>query len=213
MRTDLNRELARLGDKDRDVRAAAAHSLGKLQAAEAAAPLVRAMAAKSVPRAIAGQALIAIGPGAAAALRPLLDDEDTEVRRAAAEVLGLVGEPADAAALSQAARDPDAGVRATALRALGKAGGPSESETARAALQDRVPFVRTNAAHTAARIGDRRLVGDLIAQARGDAHDPAAAAARALVALDPAAALTAAEQPGAGPHLRQAATRARSALA
>jgi HEAT repeat protein len=178
---------------------------GEIGSRDTPAALVRAMAGGDVPRAVAGPALIAIGPAAAPEVRPLLHAEDTKVRRTAAEVLGLVGAAPDAAALAEAVHDPAAAVRAAALRALGRIGGRGESEVARAALQDLDPFVRTCAARAVAQIGDRRVVSDLIAQARADSYNPASAAARALVAIDPGALRTAAAQRGAGPHLRQAA--------
>jgi HEAT repeat protein len=200
--------IAALGDRDREVRTAAARSLGRLGAVPAAPGLVEALASGAVPRAVAGQALIAIGPAAAAELHPLLGSPDESVRRAAAEVLGLIGGGADAPLLATAARDPAAEVRGAALRALGKVGGKAESGVVHEALHDRVPFVRTAAAHAAAGMGDRSAVPVLIEQARGDRYDPALAASRALVALDPRGLIEAAERNEAGPFLRQAATRA-----
>jgi len=202
---------AALADDSREVRTAAARSLGQLRANGTAQLLVAALGSGSVPRAVAGQALIAIGPEAAGDLHPLLEDPDAAVRRAAAEVLGLIGGPAEAPVLAAAAEDPAAEVRSAALRALGQVGGRAESDVVRAALADRVPFVRTAAAHAAGRLGDRRAAPALIEQARADAYDPALAAAFALVRLDPPALLAAAESEDAGPYLGQAATRARLA--
>jgi HEAT repeat protein len=200
--------IAALDDRDREVRTAAARSLGRLGAVDAAPRLVEALASGAVPRAVAGQALIAIGPAAAAELHPLLGGTEESVRRAAAEVLGLIGGAAEAPLLADAARDPAAEVRGAALRALGKVGGKAESGVVRDALRDRVPFVRTAAAHAAAGLGDREAVPLLVEQARRDRYDPALAASRALVSLDPRGLTEAAERNEAGPFLRQAATRA-----
>ncbi|MGN6372464.1 MAG: HEAT repeat domain-containing protein [Solirubrobacteraceae bacterium] len=197
-----------LRDSDRDVRTAAARSLGRLEIAEAAPSLVEALASGSVPRAVAGQALISIGPRAAADVRPLLHDGEEAVRRAAAEVLGLIGAAAEAPALAIAARDPAAGVRAAALRALGVLGGRRESDAVMAGLQDEVSFVRTSAAHAAAGLGDRAMSQLLVRQAQDDVYDPALAAARALIALDPRALRAAADSAEASPYIKQAATRA-----
>ena len=197
-----------LYDGERDVRTAAVRSLGRLETAEAAPLLVEALACGSVPRAVAGQALISIGPRAAADVRPLLDDDNEAVRRAAAEVLGLIGAAAEAPALAVAARDPAAAVRAAALRALGLIGGRHESDAVTAGLQDEVSFVRTSAAHAAAGLGDRRISSLLVEQAQADAYDPALAAARALIALDPRALHAAAASADASAYIKQAATRA-----
>lgn len=203
--------IASLGDGDREVRTAAARSLGRLSVVEAAPRLVEALASGAVPRAVAGQALIAIGPAAAPELHPLLGSDEEAVRRAAAEVLGLVGGAAEAPLLADAARDPAAEVRGAALRALGKVGGKAESGVVRDALRDRIPFVRTAAAYAAAGLGDRAAVPILVEQARDDLYDPALAASRALVALDPRGLTESADRDQAGPFLRQAATRARLA--
>jgi HEAT repeat protein len=200
--------IAAMDDRDREVRTAAARSLGRLDAVSAAPRLVEALASGAVPRAVAGQALIAIGPAAATELHPLLSSPDESMRRAAAEVLGLIGGGAEAPLLAAAAMDPAAEVRGAALRALGKVGGKAESGVVREALDDRVPFVRTAAAHAAAGMGDRAAVPALIEQARSDGYDPALAASRALSALDPRGLIEAAERDQAGPFLRQAATRA-----
>jgi HEAT repeats len=200
--------IAALGDRDREVRTAAARSLGRLGAVEAAPRLVESLASGAVPRAVAGQALIAIGPAAAPELHPLLDSPEESVRRAAAEVLGLIGGAFEAPLLADAARDPAAEVRGAALRALGKVGGKAESGVVRDALRDRIPFVRTAAAYAAAGLGDRAAVPILVEQARDDLYDPALAASRALVTLDPRGLIENAERNQAGPFLRQAATRA-----
>ncbi|HKO37406.1 MAG TPA: hypothetical protein VJU14_03460, partial [Solirubrobacterales bacterium] len=78
----------------------------------------------------------------------------------------------------------------------------------RDALRDRIPFVRTAAAYAAEGLGDRAAVPILVEQARDDLYDPALAASRALVALDPRGLVESAERNQAGPFLRQAATRA-----
>jgi HEAT repeat protein len=200
--------LKALGDRDRDVRAAAARSLGRLGAVEAVPSLVGTLAKTTVPRAVAGQALIAIGSPAAPALHALLHDEDARVRRAAAEVLGLVGDAADAAQVAGLLSDPAAEVRASAARALGNIGGLAESRALLVATQDRIPFVRTAVAHALGGIGDPQALPMLERQAATDEHDPAQAAAMAITRIDPEWAAGALRAPSV--HMRQAASVARA---
>ena len=76
--------LAALEDRKRDVRAAAARSLGTLQCVEAVEPLVDALVSGRVPRAVVGQALLTIGSASRERLRGLVPHADPEVRAVAA---------------------------------------------------------------------------------------------------------------------------------
>jgi HEAT repeat protein len=194
-----------LSDPSREVRSAAARSLGALNAAEGVEPLVRALATGSVPRAVAGGALLTIGADAVAPLLELADAEDDRVRASAIELLGLLGDAYDARQFAHRLRDGAAEVRAKTARALGRLGAAQASEDLRVALGDRIPDVRAAAAIALGEIGDRSAVVALWAQARGDRFEPARAAAHSLAAID--ASLLHEAVPGAllGDHLAEAA--------
>jgi HEAT repeat protein len=192
-------------DPATDVREAAARSLGALRATDAVEPLVRALVSGSVPRAIASQALLTIGPAAVPEFRELAGDEDDGVRGRAVELIGLLGGAADADILLARVRDPSAEVRARAARALGRLGADEAAAELREALADRIPYVRASAAIALGQVGDRAAADDLLEQARADAFEPARAAAEALVRIDPDRVRAAARLAGAGPHLTEAA--------
>jgi HEAT repeat protein len=200
--------IAALDDRARDVRSAAARSLGMLTAERAVPRLVRSLAGLEVPRAIAAGALLAIGSDAAPRLRPLLDAPEPALRATVIGVLGYTGDAGDADALAAALRDEASEVRAAAARSLGRLGARTAAAELREALGDPAPFVRTAAAHALARIGDRDAFEALALVAQVDDYDPAQAAAHALVAIDPIRALGLAGQEDASPHLHEAAALA-----
>lgn len=197
--------LSALEDSQRDVRSAAARSLGRLRAASAVEPLVRALVDGRIPRSVAGQALLAIGPAALPALHGLQTAPAAETRAFAVELVGLLGGAGDGAVLVDRLRDTSAEVRAKAARALGRLGAEEGAAELRAALDDRVPFVRVVAATALSEIGDPAAVPVLLRIAREDRFEPARAAARALGRLDPVALKKGASARGAGPHLCEAA--------
>lgn len=197
--------LAALDDSRREVRAAAARSLGTLQCAEAVEPLVEALVHGRVPRAVAGQALLTIGPASRDRLRGLVPHPDPEVRAVAIELLGLVGDASDAELVAAHLRDSAAEVRAKAGRALGRLGADEETDNLRSALVDRIPFVRATTAIALGMLGDREAGPALLEQARQDQFDPAHAAAYALAGADPALLWDAARRLGQGPHVAEAA--------
>lgn len=197
--------LETLGDGTRDARTAAARSLGRLGAVAAVEPVVHALAEKTIPRAVASQALLDLGQPALPSLRGLLETGDAPTRAIAAELLGLIGDVGDVVSLTSALHDASAEVRAKAARALGRVGASAAAATLRAALDDRVPFVRVAAAFALGEIRDREAVPQLLVQARDDGFDAAHAAARALLAIDPSVVVRAAAEPGAGAHLHEAA--------
>lgn len=194
-----------LSDPSREVRTAAARSLGRLGAVVAVDPIVLALAAKTIPRSVTGQALLDLGEPALPSLRRLLEDGDAATRTVAAELLGLIGGSASAATLREALSDASAEVRAKAARALGRVGASAAAEALREALDDRVSFVRVAAARSLGDLGDRTAAPQLLELARGDRFEVAQAAAQALLAIDPAAVVRAAAEPGAGAHLHEAA--------
>ena len=197
--------LGRLDDRDPDVRAAAARSLGRLAAPEAAEPLVQCLVHGSVPRAIAFRALLDIGPGALPMLRTLVSDPDPDVRGTAVELLGWLGEASDDTALIEAVGDPAAEVRARAAGALGRLASSDGADALTHALDDRIYFVRLHAARALGQVGEHAAIPRLVRQAREDRFESARAAAEALSRIDPEALVAAADEPGAGPHLHEAA--------
>lgn len=196
--------VAALADRDRDVRAAAARSLGVLAPLAGVEPLVTALASASVPRAVAGGALLRIGAGAVEPLLALAGSHDDRVRAAAIELVGLVGDAGDAHRFEQGLRDSAAEVRAKTARALGRVGAADASLALRGALSDRIPDVRVAAATALGDIGDRAAVVPLWRQASGDRHEPAAAAARALARIDARLVRELAGDGAAGAHLAAA---------
>jgi hypothetical protein len=197
--------LRALEDSSREVRSAAARSLGLLGSGQAVEPLVRALVERRVPRAIGGQALLTLGTGALEQLRPLVVNAEPDVRAAAVELVGLLGDPVDAGLLTGRLRDSAAEVRAKAARALGRLGAEEATAELREALRDRIGFVRANAAIALGLVGDRASAPALLEVARSDEFDPAQAAARALSQLYPQLLWSAARDRTAGPHLAEAA--------
>jgi HEAT repeat protein len=190
---------AALHDASLEVRAAAARSLGVLGATDAVEPLVYALAERRIPRSVAGQALLVIGPAALPALRELETAPEAEARAFAVELVGLLGTPADGVRLVERLRDSSAEVRAKAARSLGRLGAREGTSALRAALDDRIPFVRVAAASALGVIGDVDALPALLLMARSDAFDPARAAAHTAARLAPGVA--AAEE---SPHMQEA---------
>ena len=194
-----------LDDRARDVRMAAARSLGRLGAVAAIEPLVTAGVSRKVPRNVVSLALFDIGPTAVPNLLPLIARPEPEVRAAAIELVGLVGDPGDAEPLLPCVSDTAASVRAAAAAALGRVGAARARDALIDALADRVPDVRTAAARALGQLGGRQATEALLELAKTDAFDPAREAADALARIDPSLVIRVAAQPGAGPHLREAA--------
>jgi HEAT repeat protein len=197
--------LAALGDADRTVRAAAARSLGRLQIAGAAQPLVEALVSGQVPNGVAGEALVELGPVAVPELRAIARHPRQRLRATAIALLGLVGDTADSALAIRLLGDPSAEVRAAAAATLTRIGGPAAEPALEATLDDRIPFVRAQAAEALGAIGSRAPLPRLLEMARTDAFRPARAAAQAAARISPVALAAAAEEPDAGPHLHEAA--------
>ena len=110
-------------------------------------------------------------------------DEDCwsdNVRAAAAEALGAIGDPQAVPALIQALGDSDSAVRRAAAEALGKLGDPQAIPALIQALGDSDRDVRRAAAEALGAIGDPQAVPALI-QALGDDWDDARRAARQAI--------------------------------
>lgn len=196
-----------LGDPERDVRAAAARSLGRLGAAEAIDPIITASVRRRLPRDVADMALLDIGPPAVERLVGLTRHEDPDIRASAVRVIGLIGAAPDIGPVLDLLVDPAASVRCASASALGRLGAGEARDALVVALDDRVPDVRTAAARALGHIGGRRATEALIPIARADSFEPARAAAQALGRIDPAVVLRLAAEQHAGPHLLEAADR------
>jgi HEAT repeat protein len=197
--------LVALRDPVREVRAAAARSLGRLGGAGAVPALVAALVDGHVPRVVAGQALISIGPAAVPALRTCASADRAETRAIAVELLGLVGAAGDADACLERLVDTSASVRSAAATALGRLGAAGAVRALGGALDDRIPAVRAAAATALGAIGDPRVVPALVAQAGDDSPVPARAAAHAVLHIDPDAAREAARSRPAARFLLEVA--------
>jgi HEAT repeat protein len=197
--------LAALEDPERDVRAAAARSLGRLGVTAAALPLVEVLVSRRVPNGVAGGALLELGAEIRPELATIAAHPDPPVRATAITLLGLVGDSGDAPIAAKALGDPAADVRRAAAEALGRIGTFDDEAALRAALYDRMHFVRAEAASALGVIDAPQALPQLVEIARSDRFRPARAAARAIARIDPATLRAAAAEPGAGPHLHEAA--------
>ena len=200
--------LVALGDRVRDVRMAAARSLGRLGAVEAIEPLVAASVTGRVPGDVGGLALLDLGPAAVPRLVGLSPDDNPAIRSGAVGLIGLLGEAGDAEPLLDQLGDPVGDVRAASATALGRLGAGEARDALVRALDDPTPDVRAAAATALGQIGGRTAADALLPVARADAFEPARAAAQALARIDPARVVDASSEPDAGPHLREAADRA-----
>jgi HEAT repeat protein len=200
--------IAALDDESRDVRTAAARSLGKLAAPDAVGPLLTAYVRDSVPTAVVGWVLIQIGAPALPRLRHALDADEPAHRAAATMMVGLIGDAGDGARVEHGLRDTSFEVRAEAARALGRLGGARSVHELVMALDDRVPAVRAAAATSLGRLNAHAL-DPLLEIAQEDHFDVARAAAQAAVAIDPDAAAAAARQSASPMHLLEAVERTR----
>jgi len=149
-------------------RASAAVALGNRgpEAKEAAPALIEALKDRQSVRCYVRDAIQGIGLEDATGLIPILKEEDSDVRRAAARVLGEIGPAAKTAvpALIEMVGDADAKVRYAALTALAKIG-PAPPEVVPAivkALQDKDPVVRSGAMYSLGEIGSGGRAGEVI---------------------------------------------------
>lgn len=139
----------RLQDKDPYIRRAAMEGIGRTRDAESADALERAATADDAPMvrlaavfalqqlgrnygariidlmstktiAQAQEYFVELGPSMSPTLLPRLQEPDTDVREAVADVLGAIGDASAIAALESASKDRDASVASAAKRALAR---------------------------------------------------------------------------------------------
>jgi HEAT repeat protein len=199
--------LEALDDGSRIVRTAAARALGRLRDEAATVPLVQSLVDHTVPRGVAGDALLRMGPKIVPQLHELVARRDPNLQATALKVLGLVGDSGDAGVAIDALDDPSAEVRAAAAEALGRLGTPASLDGLRGALNDRIHTVRAAAAESLGAIGTHAAVPRLLEIARTDEFVAARAAAHAAMRLDKAAVQSAAADPEAGSHLHEIVDR------
>jgi hypothetical protein len=175
--------IAALEDPDREVRTAAARSLGRLRSADAVDPLLAAVAARSVPTALAGWSLLQIGREALPRLRSALESENPIHRAGAVRMLGLIGDASDAEQVQARLRDSSALVRAAAARSLARLGGRRDIPQLLSALKDRIPAVRVAAAEALGRLREP-VLDSLVALVHEDGFEVSRAAAYAAASVD-----------------------------
>jgi HEAT repeat protein len=195
--------LGALDDTDREVRAVAARSVGRLGSPEAVEPLLASLVDRRIPEAIARWSLLQIGEAALPPLRRLVAHDEPAERAGALQLIGLLGAPTDSELAVARLRDSSATVREQAALALGRIGGDAAIPALLETLDDRVPGVRGAAAVALGRLRDARAVPSLLRQAQRDIFEPARAAAHAVVQID--AGLVAGTDLSDQPYLREAA--------
>jgi len=198
--------LQALNDRDPDVRLAAARSLGRLGPRTAAGPLLYALVQGLVPRAVAANALIAIGAAALPGIRNLLSDDAPDARADAVELLGRLGNPRDSLSLRERLEDDAPLVRRRACEALARLGADDACDALEELLTDEVSDVRISAAEALAAIGDERSAPTLLRLVQHDEIEVAEVAARALTAVAPGLVVDLGGDMSAHPQLRHAAS-------
>jgi HEAT repeat protein len=120
----INRLMTLLQDPDQQIRDRAAQVLGQFDQEGSVSPLGATLRAETQHLSHAYDAVQGKHDGERATeAQPLLNalrDNDTEVRLAAAEALGKIGDAHAVMALNQALQDKDSRVRAAAARSLGE---------------------------------------------------------------------------------------------
>lgn len=119
-------------------------------------PLVRRAAVKALEQKADGAQNKAQG------LVLALTDEDSEVRRVAAEALGKCGDPKAIDPLRLALADNDIWVRAAAVRSIGHLGGDGAFALAETALEDEVGLVSIAALETLAAMDPQRAYPSMV---------------------------------------------------
>jgi hypothetical protein len=133
------------------------------------------------------EALVAVGQPAVPLLLAVLGDPDPARRRAAAALLGAIGDPATLVSLADRCLDPDAAVAEAAREALAaQRGSPAMRpipERLRRALASGLPARAAPAARALLALRDPESIPALIQALEGTDPATAAAAAEALAAI------------------------------
>jgi len=198
--------LQALNDRDPDVRLAAARSLGRLRPRSAAGPLLYALIAGLVPRAVAANALLSIGAAALPGIRGLMQDDHPAARANAVELLGRLGNPRDSIAVRERLGDDAPLVRQRACEALARLGADDAGDALEELLSDDVADVRITAAAALATVGDERSAPTLLRLVHHDCVEVAEVAARSLAAVAPSVVERLGTGPDAHPQLRHVAS-------
>jgi HEAT repeat protein len=114
---------------------------------------------------------IAAAPSARGYLVSRLAADNTTAARAAATLLGALGDAGAAGALAPLARHTDAGLRRAVVGALAMLGGTDASRTVVTALRDGDSGVRLEAAGGLARLGDRAFGPILLGRLKDEPDD------------------------------------------
>jgi HEAT repeat protein len=140
-------------------------------------------------REAAMEALVAIGAPAVPGLLRALGDAETDVRKAAAEALGKIGDATAVPGLLHALRDAESWVRQAAAKALVQIGDATAVPGLLHVLRDAERWVREAAAKALVQIGDATAVPGLLHALRNAAWWVRQAAAAALGEIGDAAAV------------------------
>ncbi|WP_440946777.1 HEAT repeat domain-containing protein [Methanosarcina sp. T3] len=109
-----------------------------------------------------------------------LDDEKPEVRIAAAQLLGWLGDEQAVDALLRKLADKNPRVRETAVEALGRVGDENIVAELIGCLEDKNKGLRLQAVRALSRLGDERAIDPLVKKLEDKAQEVQAAAAEAL---------------------------------
>lgn len=170
---------ALINKNDPKLRLAAAEALGEIGDARAVQPLMIALRHQYF-RSTAIKALVKIGGPAVESLIAALNDTDGDMRWAAAEALGKIGDPRAVEPLIANLSDTYLYARRYAAEALGKISDTRALEPLIAAMSDEDVIMRRFAAEALNRIGDARAAKSLTAALSDEDSDVRRFAAEAL---------------------------------
>jgi len=175
--------LALSHDASIEVRATSARALGLLGAFEALPALLSALHDDPEVADSAADALAALGLGTGESMLALLPNPTWTVRRAAAAVLGRLGDPLAIDPLIHTLTDEHPQVRGAGAIALGEIGDARAALPLVVCLGDADPDVRFQAAVALGRIGGPEAIAGLRKVLQGDDQHPWVPAADALAIL------------------------------
>lgn len=171
--------IAALDDNNRQVRMVVAEGLGRLGDPRAVNPLLHIAMHIGEDATMAAAAIVKIGPRAVEPLITALEDENPNVRNAAAEALGKLGDPRAIKPLNIALRDHKIDTKGT--EALVKLNVADAVEPLLEMLKDGNSDIRRTAAVSLGDLREARAVQPLITLLKDSNGDVRKAAATALV--------------------------------